>query len=144
MSATKKTAKAAKTPKMTPEGMTEGLEKMTKSLEDATAFSKDTYEAVVESATTFAKGVEGIVAEQTEFAKDAMEDTQDKMKAFASTRNPQDFFEAQTEFMKSAFETNLSQMTKVSDMWMATTKDAVNPLSKRYSAMVEMVQGYRL
>ncbi|MEE9328511.1 MAG: phasin family protein [Parvularculaceae bacterium] len=145
MAAAKKTtAKAAKTAKITPEKFTEGFEKVTKSFEEANTISKENLDAVVEASTTFAKGVEEIVAEQTDFVKGALEEVTEKAQAFSTTRNPQDFFEAQSAFLKSAYETNLAQMTKVTEMFTATAKDAADPLSKRYTAMVEKVQGYSL
>ena len=122
--------------------MKDNMEKMSRSMADMSEFGKDNVEAVVESASTFAKGVEGIATEQANYAKSSMEKSVEQMKAVASARTPQDFMEAQTDYMRTAFEANISQMNKLSDMWIATAKDCAEPLNRRYSAMVEKVQSY--
>lgn len=123
--------------------MQENMEKVSKSMADIGEFGKDNVEAVVESASTFAKGVESIASEQANYAKSSMEKSVEQFKSVASAKTPQDFMEAQSDYFRSAFEANVSQMSKLSDMWIATTKDCSEPLSRRYTAMVEKVQSYR-
>lgn len=124
--------------------MQENMEKVSKSMTDIGDFGKDNVEAVVESASTFAKGVESIAAEQANFAKSSMEKSVEQFKTVASAKTPQDFMEAQTDYLRAAFENNVSQMNKLSDMWIATAKDCSEPLSRRYSAMVEKAQSFRV
>ncbi|GGD04702.1 phasin family protein [Aquisalinus flavus] len=124
--------------------MKENMEKMSKGMAEFGEFGKDNVEAVVASASTFAKGFEDIATEQANYAKSSMEKSVEQMKTVASAKTPQDFMEAQTDYVRSAFESNMSQMNKLSDMWIATAKDCTEPLSRRYTAMVEKVQSFRV
>lgn len=119
---------------------TEGFERMTSSFNNFGTFGQENVEAMVESATTVAKGVERVATENADFAKKQMETGTEKVQALAKVKTPQEFFEAQSELVRTAMEAQISQANKVSDMWVAMTRDAAQPLSKRYSAFVEMMQ----
>ena len=124
--------------------MQENFEKVSRGMADFGEFGKSNVEAVVESASTFAKGVESIATVQANYAKDSMEKSVAQFKTVASAKTPQDFLEAQSDYLRAAFESNISQMNKLSDMWIATAKDCSEPLSRRYTALVEKVQSYRV
>lgn len=124
--------------------MQENFEKVSASMAEMGSMGQENMEAVVESATIFAKGVEEVATEQAAFTKEAVEKGVEQFKAVASVKTPQEFIEAQTDFMREAFEANIAQMTKLTDMWTATTKDASQPLNKRYTAAVEKMQSFRV
>lgn len=149
MSATKKKPAAASAEQFedfaeqATTSMKDGFEKMSKGMTDVSEFSKENFDAVMESATNYAKGVEEIAADNAAFAKEAVEKSVEQMKAVSSLKTPQEFMQAQTDFVRTAFETNLAQMQKFADAWTATAKTASEPLSKRYTEVVEKAQGYR-
>lgn len=120
--------------------MNDGIERMTQGMNNFGTFGQENVEAFIESATTVAKGFEKLAQENAEYAKKQMEAGTEKMQSFASVKTPQEFFEAQSDFVRTAFETQIGQINKVSDMFVATARDAAQPLSKRYSAFVEMMQ----
>ncbi len=122
----------------------ENFEKVTKNMSEVGDFSKDNIEAVVESASIYAKGVETISADQAAFAKEAMENTVEQIKSTAALKTPQEFFQAQTDFFRNAFETNVSQMQKFAEAWTETSRAAAEPISKRYTEVVEKAQAYSL
>ena len=106
-------------------------------------FQKESYEAFVASAGAFAKGFEKLASEQTNFVKTAFEGTVANAKAVASAKSPQEAFDINSEFARSSVENNLGQVNKATDLLMATTKETVEPLTTRYSEMVEKIQSFR-
>ncbi|MGV6820738.1 MAG: phasin family protein [Parvularcula sp.] len=145
MSTTRKSTKSAgSAPKDSFASMnsavTEGFERMTEGMNNIGTFGQENVDALVESASTMAKGMERVSTESADFAKKQFESGTEKFQSLASVKSPQDFFEAQSEFVRTAFEAQVEQVNKVSDMMIATARDAAQPLSKRYSALVELMQ----
>lgn len=120
--------------------LNEGVERMTKGMSQMGAIAQENTEAVMQAASVFAKGYEKIAQEGAEFAKSQLEVGQERMQSLTKAKTPQEFFEAQSDLMKTAMEAQISQANKVSDMLISTAKDAAQPLSKRYSAIVELMQ----
>ncbi|NNU16520.1 phasin family protein [Parvularcula sp. ZS-1/3] len=118
----------------------EGVERMTKGMTQMGSFAQDNTEAVMQAASVVAKGMEKVTQENVDYAKSQFETAQDKVQALTKAKTPQEFFEAQSELFRTSMEAQISQVNKVSDMMIATAKDAAQPLSKRYSAMVELMQ----
>ena len=145
MSATAKTAdkmanKAEETMNQTASAANDGVTRMTEGMSKMGSFGQDTMEAMTASATIVAKGLERATQENVSFAKAQMEQGAERMKAFQSVKTPQEFFEAQADVFRTVMEAQIEQTNKVSDMMIETARDAAQPMSKRYSAMVEMMQ----
>lgn len=145
MSATRKKAAAAESmaneaTKTAQAAYNDGIERMTQGMSKFGSFGQENVEALIESATTMAKGVEKIASENVEYAKSQMDAGTDKFQALSKARTPQEFFEAQSELLRTSMETHIGQVNKMSDMMVAAARDAAQPLSKRYSALVEMMQ----
>ncbi len=128
---------------MNPEALKEGYEKVAKGFSNLADFQKGTFEALVASAGSFAKGVEKLTSEQAAYAKSAYEDGVAAAKAAATSKSVQEALDIQSEYVRSVFEKNLGQFNKMADQWISTTKEAAEPLTARYSEFVEMVQSYR-
>ncbi len=147
MTASKKTEKTTDAfetlTTVNPEAFKEGYEKFAEGVSTFADFQKETYEAFVASAGAFAKGFEKLASEQTTFAKAAFEDTVANAKAVASAKSPQEAFDVNSEFARTAVENNLGQVNKAADLWIETTKQTVEPLTARYSEMVEKIQAFR-
>ena len=142
MSTTRKTART--TESNASDGinaaMNDGIERMTQGLSNIGTFGQENMEAFMECASTVAKGFEKIANENADYAKKQMEAGSEKFQALGKAKTPQEFFEAQSELFRTSMETQIGQVNKLSDMWIATARDAAQPLSKRYSAFVEMMQ----
>lgn len=146
MAAAKKTANGAEAFDMTafsPESFKEGYEKFAEGMTSFADFHKESLNALMASAGAFAKGVEKLTAESTSFSKAAFEDTVATAKAATAAKTLQEAIELNSDFMKSAVEKNLGQINKVADIWSATAKDAVEPLTARYTDLVEKIQSFR-
>ena len=130
------TAEAKKT-------MEEGVEKMSKGLEDATQFGQDNVEAVVASGKVMAKAAEEMNAEIMAFSKKSYEDSMAAAKELGSVKSVTEFFEMQTTLAKTSFEGFVAEATKLNEMYAAAAKDAFAPINARFTAAAEMVKGYR-
>ena len=130
------TAEAKKT-------MEEGVEKMSKGLEDATQFGQENVEALVASSKVVAKAAEEMNAEVLAFSKKSYEDGMAAAKEFTSVKSISELVEKQTEFAKTSFEGFVAEATKLNDMYSEAAKSAFAPLNDRFTAAADMVKSYR-
>ena len=119
------------------------MEKITESMAAFTDFQKASYEATVNSVATLAKGVEVATAENTDFVKENYDEGVAVAKAVASSKNVQDVFAIQNDYLRSAFEKNMKQLNKSADQWTALSKEVSEPLTEQYSEFVGKVQAFR-
>ncbi len=146
MAAAKKTANGAEAFDMTafsPESFKEGYEKITEGMSSLADFHKESLNAMMASAGAFAKGFEKLTSESTSFSKAAFDESVATAKAAASAKTLQEALELNSDFMKASVEKNLGQINKVADIWASTAKDTVEPLTARYTELVEKIQSYR-
>lgn len=121
----------------------EGFEKSLSAMNDASAFNKDTVDAVVASATTASKSIEELNANTVAFAKKSMEDGVTAAKSIASAKSVQEVIEIQTGYTKSSLEAYLAEVNKASDLVSGMFKESFQPLNDRFSAAVEVMQSQR-
>lgn len=124
--------------------MEEGVEKLTKGLETASAFGQDNIEAVVTSSKIAAKAAESLSAELAAYSKKTYEDGMAAAKELTSCKSVSEFVERQTAFTKASFEGFVAEATKLNEMYAAAAKDAFAPLNARFTAAVEIVKDYRV
>ena len=121
----------------------DGVEKTMAALGEANAHSKKNLEAVVAAVTAAAKGAEVLGAEAVAYSKSAFETNVNNAKTLAAAKTPQEFFELQTSFAKGAFETYVSEVSKMSELFAASFKDSVKPLNERVTDVVGKLQAVR-
>lgn len=130
------TAEAKKT-------MEEGVEKMTQGVEDVTSFSQDNVEAVMTSGKVMAKATEEMNAEVIAFSKKSYQDSMAAAKEISTSKSVTEFFEKQTAFAKTAFESYVAEATKLNEIYSAAAQDAFAPLNNRFTAAADMVKTYK-
>ncbi len=126
-----------------PDTMKEGYEKFAKGMSSWADFQRESVEAFMASAGVFAKGFEKAATTHASFVKEQFEEGVATAKAAAASKSVQEAVELQNEFMRTSFEKNLGQVSKLADHWTGVTKEATDPLTKRYGQFVELVQAYR-
>lgn len=126
-----------------PEAMKEGYEKFAKGLTGFADFNKSALEAVMASAGTLTRGVERATADNTAYLKTAYEEGVAAFRATTSSKSLQEAIDVQGEYMRAAVGKNLAQISKMSEHWVATAREASEPLTRRYGEFVELVQSYR-
>jgi len=142
---------AAQTAKSTVEQITtagnsafkDAVDKSLSALNDVNAHSKKNLEAVIASVTAAAKGAESLTTETLAYSKTAMEAQVAAAKSISGIKSVQELFELQSGFAKSAMESYMAQMGKVSQIMSASMKDTVKPINERVTATVEAFQAAR-
>ena len=124
--------------------MEEGVEKMTKGIENAAVFGQDYAEAVVTSSKIAAKAAETLGAEIAAFSKKTYEDNVVAAKELTDCKSVTEFVEKQTAFSKTSIEGFVAEATKLNEMYAAAAKEAFAPLNARFSAAVETAKDYRV
>jgi phasin family protein len=123
--------------------MEENVERMSKGFEEVTQFGQDNVEAMVASSKVMAKAAEEMNAEVIAFSKKSYEDSMAAAKEIASARSVSEFFERQTAFAKTSFETFVAEATKLNEMYSQAAKEAFAPLNARFTAAAEIVKTSR-
>ncbi len=140
-SATKKVEEIAVETQKT---MEEGVEKMTKGIENAASFGQENVEAVVTSSKIATKAAESLSAEIAAYSKKAYEDSMAAAKELTTCKSVSEFVEKQTEFGKISIEGFVAEATKLNEMYAAAAKEAFAPLNARFTAAAGIVKDYRV
>src|SRR5258707_13163976 len=120
-----------------------GLEKTLKGYDAFVGYGKETADAVTKSATVAGKGIESINSEIYSYSKQSIEDAVAATKAVMGSKSVHEAFEFQTDFAKSAFESYVSELSKISELATAATKDSFAPFKARVQAWLDTVQSAR-
>lgn len=120
-----------------------GLEKALKGYDAVVSYNKDTAEAVMKSATTAGKSIESINSEIYSYSKQSIEDSVAATKAVLSSKSVHEAFEFQTDYAKSAFEAYVAELSKISELATAATKETYAPFKGRVQAWLDTVSAAR-
>lgn len=120
-----------------------GLEKALKGYDAFVGYNKDTAEAVMKSATTAGKGIESINSEIYSYSKQSIEDGVAATKAVLGSKSVHEAFEFQTDYAKSAFEAYVAELSKISELATAATKETYAPFKGRVQAWLDTVSAAR-
>jgi phasin family protein len=120
-----------------------GFEKATKNYDQFLGFGKDTLEAYMKAANVAGKGAETLHNEIYAYSRQSLEDGVSAAKALMATKSVHEAFELQSDYARTAFDGYVSQMTKIGEIFAATSKDALAPIQGRVQAWVDVVQSAR-
>lgn len=104
------------------------------------AFTKDNFEAIVESGKIASEGTANIAKDNMAFTKKSIEDFSATAKDFSSVKNPSELIKKQGDFVRKSFDENMAQMTKTTEAFMKLMGDAYQPISTRMSVAAEKVK----
>lgn len=120
-----------------------GLEKALKGYDAVVSYNKDTAEAVMKSATTAGKSIESINSEIYSYSKQSIEDSVAATKAVLGSKSVHEAFEFQSDYAKSAFEAYVAELSKISELATAATKETYAPFKGRVQAWLDTVSAAR-
>ena len=120
-----------------------GLEKALKGYDAFVGYGKDTAEAVTKSATVAGKGIESINSEIYSYSKQSIEDGVAATKAVLGSKSVHEAFEFQTDYAKSAFEAYVAQLSKITELATAASKETYAPFKGRVQAWLDTVSAAR-
>jgi phasin family protein len=125
------------------EALKTNFDKAVKGYDQMLGFTKETVEAYVKAANVAGKGAETLHNEIYAYSKQSIEDSIAAAKAVMASKSAHEAFELQTGFAKSAFEAYVGQLTKLSELMTATSKESLAPIQGRVQAWVDVVQSAR-
>ena len=121
----------------------EATDKSVASMTELNAHGKKNLEALVASATATQRGVEALSSQSLAYGKKSWEDGVAAAQTIAQARSVQELVELQTSFAKTAMETYMAELTKMTDVLTASVKDSFKPINERVTASVEKFQAAR-
>jgi phasin family protein len=142
-SAEKATAQGEKMQAAGAQAFREGVDKSVAGIAELNAEGKKNLEAMVASATAAQKGAETLSAASLAYGKKSWEDGVAAAQSLSSARSVQEMLELQTTWAKSAAETYLAEVSKMTEVFTASVKDSFKPINERVSASVEKLQAAR-
>ncbi|ADL00773.1 hypothetical protein MMB232_01405 [Brevundimonas subvibrioides] len=125
------------------QALRETMDKTSASMAELSAHSKQNLEALTASATAAQKGVEALSAQALSYSKSSWENGVAAAQTIAKARSVQELIELQTNYAKSAMETYLSEVTKMTETLTGSVKDSFKPINERVTATVETFQAAR-
>ena len=142
-SAEKAQAQAEKIQAAGAKAFREGVDKSVAGIAELNAEGKKNLEALVASATAAQKGAETLSAQSLAYGKKSWEDGVAAAQSLAAARSVQELVELQTNWARSAAETYLAEVTRMTDVFTASVKDSFKPINERVTASVEKFQAAR-
>lgn len=107
-----------------------------KTYEDITALNKETVDALVQSSSVVAKGVENLSRAFLAFAQHSLESGVSTAKALLAVKTLREAVDLQSEFARSSFDNLVAEATKASELTIKVTNDAITPLSSHVNTVV--------
>lgn len=101
---------------------------MIKGIEDFQKMNKDNIEATVRSFGEVNKGFQAIATDWTDYSKKAFEDGTAAFEKLAGAKSVEQAVEIQSTFAKKAYDDYVSQVTKLSEMYVGLAKEAYKPV----------------
>ncbi|MEM9010515.1 MAG: phasin family protein [Pseudomonadota bacterium] len=126
----------------TQKAFTDQFERMTRGFEDASTFGQENVDALMKSGEIAAKAAEGLNTEASTYSKKAFDDGVAAAKDLASAKNVNELIEKQTDFAKASLESFVKQATKMNEMAIAASRDAMEPISTRFVKATDLVRSF--
>lgn len=101
---------------------------MTSNFDEFQKFGKEQLEAASTAAASFAKGLQTIAAETTDYSKTSLETNSAYVEKLFGAKSFDDAVQTQSEYAKSAYESFVSQATKLGELYTSLAKEAFKPV----------------
>lgn len=110
-----------------------------KSLSGLSDHARDNIDAFVSAGTVAAKGVEALNTEVMAMSKRSMDDAAAAAKALTGAKTAKEFFELQSDLMRSSWDAMVSETSKIGEILTQYSKEASAPINDRVTATVEQI-----
>jgi len=107
----------------------------TPNFEEFQDFSKQQLEAIASASSSWAKGLQELAAESTDYSKKAFAAGSTTFEKLLGARSVESAIQIQTEFAKQAYEGFVAQATKVSELYTRVASDALKPVTTAYASI---------
>lgn len=110
---------------------------MFKTYDDVLSFNQANVDALVQSGTKLATGIEEVTKEYFGFAGKTFEQAMDNAKALTACKTATDVIQMQQKFAKDAWESAVAETNRMTEMGTVITKSVLEPIQARYKATFE-------
>lgn len=110
-----------------------------KGYEEISSIGKENVEAAVKSSQILAKAAEEMSKAIVNFTQASLEMGMQAGQSMLAVKTMQDLVEAQNEFAKNTFDHVVAGTSKISDMAMKVTNEAIEPISQRLNETIEKI-----
>ncbi|HYG88667.1 MAG TPA: phasin family protein [Azospirillum sp.] len=108
-----------------------------KSYEELNALTKGNVDAVVQSSTIVAKGAEEAGKQVAAFAQASLEKNVATGKAAFAVKSIRELIDLQNDYLKQSFDALITETTKLQELSVKVTNEALAPLNARMNLTVE-------
>ena len=122
------------------EAVRENIDRSMAAMSEASAFGKQNIEAWIASAAAAQKGFETLSARTVAFQKAALENHVAVAKSLMTSKSVQEFVEKQNDYAKTSFEAYVAELSTFSDLVAGVTKEALQPINERVTAVGALIQ----
>jgi hypothetical protein len=106
---------------------------MLKGFEDFQKVGKDGFDAAVRSFGEVNKGFQAIAAEVTDYSKKAFEDSTRAFEQLIGAKSVEQAVEIQSQYAKKAYDTYVTEVSKLGEMYAGLAKDAYKPVEAAFT-----------
>jgi phasin family protein len=107
--------------------------------EQMTDLAKANVEAIAEAARIAAAGAKTIGQDVVASSRTGFEQASDAVKTLADAKSPTEFFQLQSELVRSSFDRLVSESSKLTEQVVKLAGEAIQPISNRASVNAERV-----
>ena len=97
--------------------------------------SKDSIDQTMKSFDSFGKGMQAIAVEAADYSKKSFESSTAAFEKLMAAKSIEKAVEVQSEYVKSAYEGYVGEMTKLGAMMTEFAKDAYKPFEAMFGKM---------
>ncbi|MBB3763093.1 phasin family protein [Sphingomicrobium lutaoense] len=109
--------------------------------EEFAELAKANIEAIVEAGRIAAQGAKTIGSELIEDGREGLEKNAEAVKALTEVKSPTEFFQLQSDWMRSSFDQLVSESSKLTEKLIKLSGDAAQPVTSQASVNAEKVKG---
>ena len=122
----------------------ETLQKSARLIEEMTDLTRGNVEALVASSKVAARGVEQLSQEVADFNRRSFEQASATLKSLTEVRSATDLFRLQSDYARTAFDSMVSESSKMSEAMIKLTGEVAQPITSRYAVAAERVKNVAL
>lgn len=115
------------------------VEKSRNATETMTELAKTNVEAIAEASRIAASGAKSIGQDVVASSRTGFEHAAEAIKTLADAKSPTEFFQLQSELMRSSFDRIVSESAKLTEQVVKLAGETIQPISNRASVNAERV-----
>ncbi len=108
---------------------------MINNFDDMQKLGKDNMDVMMQSFGAMTKGFQAIASEVADYQKKSFETGTAAVEKLVSAKSLDKAFEAQSEYVKTAYEGFVGEVTKIGEMYSDLAKDAYKPYESAFSRL---------